>query len=188
MNPDDVSEALKCYHKAVFNPWKRSDAKWTSLVALEEFNALAAWSEKQKWSDKSPVIPEMDDVYKKNLDTEVRIVLMWDADNTDIDLHVLEPSGEEIYYGHQRSQTGGLLSFDVTTGYGPEEFLHKNAPKGIYKVMTNYFASHQQKLTGPVTVTVTVFTNWARDNETSQILSLRLEKAKDKVSVGSIEV
>ena len=188
MNPDDVSEALKCYHKAVFNPWKRSDAKWTSLVALEEFNALAAWSEKQKWSDKSPVIPEMDDVYKKNLDTDVRIVLMWDADNTDIDLHVLEPSGEEIYYGHQRSQTGGLLSFDVTTGYGPEEFLHKNAPKGIYKVMTNYFASHQQKLTGPVTVTVTVFTNWARDNETSQILSLRLEKAKDKVSVGSIEV
>ncbi len=184
---DDVTEALENFKKAAFEPWPRRDARWTSLVALEEFNALAAWSDRQKWPDGAPTIPEIDSFYRKNLDTDLRIVLMWDADDTDIDLHVLEPSGEEIFYQHQRSQTGGLLSFDVTTGYGPEEFMHKCAPKGTYKIMTNYFASHQQKLTGPVTVTVTVFTNWARDNETSQILSLRLERAKDKVSVGKIK-
>ena len=183
----DVTEALENFKKAAFDPWQRRDARWTSLVALEEFNALASWSEQQKWPDGAPQIPEIDSFYRKNLDTDLRIVLMWDADNTDIDLHVLEPSGEEVFYQHQRSQTGGLLSFDVTTGYGPEEFMHKSAPKGVYKIMTNYFASHQQSLTGPVTVTVTVFSNWARENETSQILSLRLEKAKDKVSVGSIE-
>ena len=187
-NAKDVTEALECFKKAAFDPWKRRDALWTSLVALEEFNALAAWSAKQSWDDEAPVIPELDVKFRKNLDTDVRIVLMWDADNTDIDLHVLEPSGEEVFYSHKLSQTGGMISFDVTTGYGPEEFLHKKAPKGTYQIMTNYFASHQQKMTGPVTVTVTVFTNWARDNETSQILSLRLEKAKDKVKVGSIEV
>ena len=187
-NARDVTEALECFKKAAFDPWKRRDALWTSLVALEEFNALATWSDHQKWGDDKPVIPEIDKKFLKNLDTDVRIVLMWDADNTDIDLHVLEPSGEEVFYSHKLSQTGGMISFDVTTGYGPEEFLHKKAPKGTYQIMTNYFASHQQKLTGPVTVTVTVFTNWARDNETSQILSLRLEKAKDKVKVGSIDI
>ena len=184
----DVTEALECFKKAAFDPWKRRDALWTSLVALEEFNALATWSENQTWGEDKPVIPEIDKKFRKNLDTDVRIVLMWDADNTDIDLHVLEPSGEEVFYSHKLSQTGGMISFDVTTGYGPEEFLHKKAPKGTYKIMTNYFASHQQSLTGPVTVTVTVFTNWARENEKSQILSLRLEKAKDKVSVGSIDI
>ena len=184
----DAAEALECFKKAAFDPWKRSDAKWTSLVSLEEFNALATWCEKQKWPDGAPAVPEIDSFYRKNLDTDLRIVMMWDADSTDIDLHVLEPSGEEIYFQHQRSQTGGLLSFDVTTGYGPEEFMHKCAPKGVYKILAHYFASHQQKLTGAVTVTVTVFTDWARDNETSQILSLRLEKAKDKAIVGKIEV
>ena len=59
---------------------------------------------------------------------------------------------------------------------------------GQYKIMTNYFASHQQSLTGPVTVTATVFTNWGRDDEKSQIMSLRLEKAKDKNVIGSITV
>ena len=31
----------------------------------------------------------------KNLDTDVRIVLTWDADQTDVDLWVTEPSGEK---------------------------------------------------------------------------------------------
>lgn len=188
MSATDAEEALELFKKAAFTPWLRSDALWTSLVALEEFNALAAWCGRQNWNEKAPVIPKIDDKFQKLLDTDLRIVLMWDADNTDIDLHVLEPSGEEVYYRHQLSLTGGMISHDVTTGYGPEEFLHKTAPAGTYKIMSNYYASHQQKLTGPVTVTATVFTNWGRENETSQTMSLRLEKAKDKVKIGSIDV
>ena len=63
-------------------------------------------------------------------------------DETDIDLHVLEPGGEEAYYGHRRTSSGGFVSEDVTTGYGPEEYLRKTSEKGVYKVMANYFASH----------------------------------------------
>ena len=184
----DAEEALECFKKAVFTPSKRHDGIYTAIVALEEFNALAAWCEREKWPDGSPKIPEMDEGYRKNLDTDLRIVMMWDADDTDIDLHVLEPSGEEVYYGHRRSVSGGMNSDDVTTGYGPEEYLHKKAPAGVYRIMSNYFASHQQKLTGPVTVTATVFTNWGRANEASQTMSLRLERARDKVAIGAIEV
>ena len=187
MRAEDAELALKYFYKTAFDIWEGYDEKNIALVAIEEFNALAAWTKWQNWPNGAPVIPAIDEKFNKLLDTDLRVIIRWDTDSTDIDLHVLEPSGEEVFYQHQRSQTGGLLSFDVTTGYGPEEFMHKAAPKGVYKIMTNYFASHQQKLTGPVTVTVTVFTNWARDNESSQILSLRLERAKDKVSVGSIE-
>ncbi|MBQ9816817.1 MAG: DUF2135 domain-containing protein, partial [Proteobacteria bacterium] len=185
----DAKEALELFHKAAFTSWERSDAIYTSVVALEELNALIAWCERQKWpDDKSPKIPEFDPKFRKLLDLDLRIVLMWDADDTDIDLHVLEPSGEEVFYRNKRSQTGAMLSYDVTTGYGPEEYLHKKAPAGEYKIMSNYFASHQQKLTGNVTVTATVFTNWGRENEASQTMSLRLEKAKEHVRIGSIKV
>ncbi len=185
----DAKEALELFHKAAFTSWERSDAIYTSVVALEELNELIAWCERQKWpDDKSPKIPEFDPKFRKLLDLDLRIVLMWDADDTDIDLHVLEPSGEEVFYQNKRSQTGAMLSYDVTTGYGPEEYLHKKAPAGEYKIMSNYFASHQQKLTGNVTVTATVFTNWGRENEASQTMSLRLEKAKEHVRIGFIKV
>ena len=29
----------------------------------------------------------------------MRVVLAWDADATDVDLHVIDPNGDEVYYG-----------------------------------------------------------------------------------------
>ena len=58
----------------------------------------------------------------KNLDCDVRIVLTWDADLTDVDLWVTEPSGEKCFYDHNRTTIGGMLCRDFTQGYGPEEY------------------------------------------------------------------
>ena len=188
-NADDIAAALANYHKTAFTAWDRDNALWTALVAIEELNALVAWSGRQTWPEgKAPKVPEMDDVYRKLLDLDVRIALAWDTDNTDVDLHVLEPDGEEAFYQHQRTSTGGLVSHDVTTGYGPEEYLKKDAAKGAYKVLANYFGSRQQTLLGPATVTATVFTNWGRADEKRQVLSLRLDKVKDKVPIGEVTV
>ncbi len=189
VNTADVAEAMANYHRTAFSAWKRESAVWTAIVAIEELNALVAWSERQKWPEgKAPKAPEMDEAYRKLLDLDVRIALAWDTDNTDVDLHVLEPDGEEAYYQHKRTSTGGFLTHDVTTGYGPEEYLKKDAAKGVYKVLANYYGSRQQTLLGPATVTATVFTNWGRADEKRQILSLRLDKVKDKVPIGDVTV
>ena len=184
-NAADVTEAMANYHKTAFTAWKREGAVWTAMVAIEELNALV----RQKWPEgNAPKVPEMEEVYRKLLDLDVRIALAWDTDNTDVDLHVLEPDGEEAFYKHQRTSTGGFLTHDVTTGYGPEEYLKKDAAKGVYKVLANYYGSRQQTLLGPATVTATVFTNWGRADEKRQILSLRLDKVKDKVPIGDVTV
>ncbi|CAB9521611.1 expressed unknown protein [Seminavis robusta] len=76
--------------------------------------------------------------------------LAWDTDHTDVDLHVVEPSTEEVYYSHKRGQ-GSLLSRDFTDGYGPEVYLGRqgHAAKGEYEVHAKYYASHQDSaLTG----------------------------------------
>ncbi|MGN0847151.1 MAG: VIT domain-containing protein [Kiritimatiellia bacterium] len=188
-NAADIEEALAFYHKTAFTPWKVDSGVWTAVVAIEELNALAAWVERQDWTGaKRPVVPEFEADYRRNLDTDVRIAMEWDVDNTDVDLHVLEPDGEEAYYGHRRTSSGGYVSHDVTTGYGPEEYLKKTGAAGEYRVLVNYYGSRQQTLLGPATVTATVFTNWGRANETRQTLSLRLEKVKDKVPVGTVQI
>ena len=80
------------------------------------------------------------------------------------------------------------MSEDVTTGYGPEEYLKKDLETGVYRVLTNYYASHQTTLTGATTVQATVYTDWGTDREKMQILTLRLDKPKDKVTVGEIRL
>ena len=46
---------------------------------------------------------------------DVQVTVTWDADS-DLDLHVVEPSGEEIFYGHPVSATGGQLDLDSNAG------------------------------------------------------------------------
>ena len=150
-------------------------------------NALVAWIGRQEWKDgDKPVIPDYDKKFRDNLDTDIRIVMAWDADATDIDLHVVEPGGEEAFYGHNRTARGGLVSRDITDGYGPEEYLLHKAPAGKYAVKAKYYGSRQQTLVGPATVTATVFTDWGRAAQQVQTLTLRLDKPHDLVDIGQI--
>lgn len=190
---DKLEEAMKFFAKAAFMDFsrrstRRSNDFQVAIIALEELNGLISWCEVQKWSGTAkPCVPEFDKAYRRDLPVDVRIVLSWDADQTDIDLHVLEPNGEEAFYGHRRTAEGGFVSEDVTTGYGPEEYMVKEAQEGAYKVLSNYFASHQTALTGATTVSATVYTNWGRANEKMQVLTLRLDKPKDKHMIGEVK-
>ena len=192
-NAAALTEAMALLKEAAFTNFarrsgRRSNDRQVSIVALEELNALIAWCNAVTWPDAArPTVPEMDAAYRRDLPTKIRIVLSWDADETDIDLHVLEPDGEEAYYGHRRTSSGGFVSEDVTTGYGPEEYLRKEG-LGTFKVLSNYFASHQTALTGATTVTATVYTDWGTAAEKIKILTLRLDKPKDKHLIGEITV
>jgi hypothetical protein len=69
----------------------------------------------------------------------VQITLTWDQ-SVDLDLHVVEPSAEEIYFGHSVSATGGKLDRDRTCNNpgsrDPENIFWPNsgAPSGTYTV------------------------------------------------------
>lgn len=46
---------------------------------------------------------------------ELRVTLSWDT-ATDVDLHVVEPGGSEIYYSNRTSANGGQLDLDSNAG------------------------------------------------------------------------
>ena len=113
-------------------------------------------------------------------------MLTWDADMTDVDLWVTEPSGEKCFYGHNRTTIGGMMSRDFTQGYGPEEYNLRRAMPGQYKIQANYYGSSQASLVGPCTVQATVITDFGRTTEKRQYLTLRLTTTKDVVDIGSV--
>ncbi|MFZ6778114.1 YfaP family protein [Undibacterium sp. Ji83W] len=71
----------------------------------------------------------------------LRVVLSWDSDGTDLDLHVISPDGQHVFYGNRVVDNGGALDVDVTTGYGPEIYANTAPPKGTYHVYVNYYGS-----------------------------------------------
>ncbi|WP_375448315.1 YfaP family protein [uncultured Fibrella sp.] len=65
--------------------------------------------------------------------------------NVDMDLHVIDPKGNEIYYGRKSTSDGGQLDVDCkcsSCGQGPNENIFWPDGKGIkgtYKYWVEYF-------------------------------------------------
>jgi Vault protein inter-alpha-trypsin domain/Uncharacterized protein conserved in bacteria (DUF2135) len=122
-----------------------------------------------------------------NLPVDVRIVLNWNSGNSDMDLWVTDPLNEKCYYQNSTTKCGGRISNDFTSGYGPEQFLLKVAPKGNYKIQLHYYGDAIQKLSGGTTVVAQLYTNYGRPNQVKKIISLQLNKnATEGVLVGQL--
>ncbi len=118
----------------------------------------------------------------------LRVVLSWDADNTDVDLWVTDPAGETAIYSHPRTRIGGHLSRDFTGGYGPEVFTLARAQPGTYVVEAHYFGDRVQKLTGAATLQAEFLTGFATSASARQVATRRLEGDGDRIEVGRFTV
>ncbi|MFH1808975.1 MAG: DUF2135 domain-containing protein, partial [Pseudomonadota bacterium] len=177
---EDYPRALELLTHVVMNRWDRFDE--IEVIALMELNRMIPRA-KKKGVTQIPLDPRL----IKNLDVDTRIVMTWDADLTDMDLWVIEPSGEKAYYGHNRTTIGGLVSRDFTQGYGPEEYVLKKAMHGEYTVQTNFFGSSAQSMIGAVTLQLDIYTNYGRPNEQKKSVTLRLTDRKETFTVGTVE-
>lgn len=120
---------------------------------------------------------------------DLRIVIDWNIDNTDIDLWVTDPHGFKVYYSNPLSPSGGAITRDVTTGFGPENFAQKKAIPGTYIIQVQQYGSSSQKVRvhGAAMVKATVFTNYGNKNEKSEEMMVRLDQNKDVVDIGKFK-
>lgn len=115
---------------------------------------------------------------------KIRIVLAWDTDHTDVDLHVVTPNGEHAWYGQRTIPSGGSIDIDATDGYGPEIFATPNAQHGMYQVYANYFGGSNGE--NAITVCkVMIITNENTPNEKQQVFNVPLRKAGELTMVKS---
>jgi tetratricopeptide (TPR) repeat protein len=108
------------------------------------------------------------------LPVDVRVVLNWNKNDTDIDLWLTDPTGEKGFYGNSRTKIGGRISNDFTSGYGPEQFMIKKAIKGKYKIEVNYYGDRQINISGPTTVTAEIYTRYATGKQQRKVIVLPL--------------
>ncbi|MDB5087649.1 MAG: TonB-dependent Receptor Plug Domain protein [Mucilaginibacter sp.] len=124
----------------------------------------------------------------KALPVDIRIVMDWNMNNTDIDLWVTGPNNEKCYYSHNRTEIGGRISHDMTQGFGPEQFLLKNAIKGTYKIEINYYGDRQATIAGPTTIMAELFTHYGTPQEKKEIIVLQMKKESNgTVYIGDLD-
>ena len=150
-------------------------------VIVTELNCLVALNKNLNTSriEKKLIFP---------MPVNIRVVINWNMNNTDIDLHVKDPNGETCFYSHKRTALGGRISQDITQGYGPEQFLLKNAVKGKYEVFVNYFGDSQVKAEGPSTVMLEIFTDYSDGSQQRKVVCLQLSKESKKEKDGLVKV
>lgn len=137
---------------------------------------------------KSIKTDKLDKKYLDKMPVEIRIILNWNQMDTDIDLHVIEPTGEECYYGHRDTQSGARFSKDFTQGYGPEQYLLRNAVKGKYTIKTNYFGERTLTQNGPTTVMVEIYTTKANGKTVRTLQTIQLGKVKENQNLAEITI
>ena len=173
--------AIDTLREVVVRPWHGRFPE-IELITLAELNAIVATAGQKL--DVSRIDPRL----LKNLPLDLRVVLTWDADNTDIDLWVTDPNGERAYYGNRLTYQGGRMSLDFTGGYGPEEFSLKHAKPGKYKVEAQFYGNRQQVVAGATTLELKLATGFGTPRQKEQSVTLRLRDRGEIVAVGEFEV
>lgn len=108
-----LQKAADALYEVAKNEWDGRFAE-VGLIALTELNALIA-THPNKID-----ISRFDQRLLRNLPVDLRVVLNWDADNTDMDLWVTDPNGERAYYGSQQQLISGsvTLRLALITDFG----------------------------------------------------------------------
>jgi uncharacterized protein YfaP (DUF2135 family) len=77
---------------------------------------------------------------------DIQVTLSWDRDS-DVDLHVVAPGNDELYYGRRQSPSGGQLDLDSNAGCSIDGVRNENitwpvgrAPRGVYTVRVDYWS------------------------------------------------
>lgn len=174
-------KAVEALYEVVSHPWNNRFPE-VELIALAEMNAVIATARQPV--DTGSIDPRL----LRNLPLDLRVILTWDADNTDIDLWVTDPNGEKAYFGHRLTYQGGNMSRDYTGGYGPEEFSLKQAKPGKYKVEANFYGQRQQVVAGATTLQLKLQTRFGTGEQQEQDVTLRLKGAREVVMVGEFDV
>ncbi|CAF0848965.1 unnamed protein product [Rotaria sordida] len=169
-----ITEISDLFKNVIFGEWNNRFVE-IEVTTLHEFNWFLFEYHQQKQISNS-----VDQRLIRHLSVGLRIVMVWDTNDLDVVLHVIEPTGEECYYSHKNTAIGSMISRDFTSGYEPEEYLIRKSVKDTYTVREKYFANHQQSLTSATTIMAHIYKYYGQTNQQKEIVTLRLNITHDQ--------
>jgi uncharacterized protein YfaP (DUF2135 family) len=122
------------------------------------------------------------------LRAKLRIICSWDAPEAEVDMHIITPDGQHVFYADPLLKEGGGLDVDSVDGPGPEMFTTITPIHGVYHLYINYWGNldnsgynfDQSKLVKPIiTAQVTLLFNENSVDEKRESFIIPLRKIGD---------
>jgi tetratricopeptide (TPR) repeat protein len=176
----NYNEAIRYLYKVVKEPY---DGRFEGIncIALNEINNIIAQH------PRNLNYAHIDKAFIKKMPVDIRIVLNWDTDDTDVDLWITEPDGEKCMYSYPLTQNGGRISNDFTQGYGPEEYMIHAAKHGTYHIQAHYYGDHRPSVNGKATLSIQLFKQYGTTFQYKREITRRLNVTDDVVDLGEFE-
>ncbi len=180
--------AIIYYEIAIHAQWDPRFGEFKKIATLDYLNMLSKLNSNSTFSDYSSSRIENLKKEFKDIEMDLMVTISWNTDNTDIDLHIIEPTGEECFYSHPDTKIGGHMTKDVTQGYGPEMYTLKTAKKGKYTIRAKYYSSNRNRASARTKVYATIYENWGKKNEkvTKKVISLKDNKEMHDIGIISL--
>ena len=176
----NYNEAVNQLYKVITGSW---DGRFGDIkaIVINEMNAIISAHKDQVNTS------AVDTRFIYPMPVDVRIVIGWNTDNSDVDLWVTDPRNEKCFYSHSETGIGGKISRDITGGYGPEEFQLKKALQGNYKIEVNLFGDSRQTMGGPISIKAEMFTDFGKPSQKREVINFRVTTNSEVVKIGSLK-
>jgi len=185
---EKVELAIFYYELALAGEWRGQLQDFKTIVGLDYLMLLQdIKNKKQNVSFPSFAeqrIVSLRDTYIKE-EPDLMITIAWNTDATDIDLHVIEPSGEKCFYKNKKTRSGGKITQDVTQGYGPEMYIQPKMQKGKYKIKADFFRSNPNRASARTKVYATIYQHLGKPNAKvlRKVVTLQEDKKMQNIAV-----
>ncbi|MFK7767684.1 MAG: hypothetical protein AB8B55_10725 [Mariniblastus sp.] len=187
----EADMALIYYEIALGGSFQRQGSEFKQIVSAEYMHLLGKIKSGEMKSTAKEFASARLDSLKKTLkfdSADLVITMLWNTDQTDVDLHVTEPNGEECSYENKKTRSGGKITSDITTGFGPEMYTNPNAPSGKYDIKVKYYSNSQSRTELRNKVHLLIYRGLGTDGQRLTRRTVRLKKVGDKESVATIGV
>lgn len=158
LGDDGMYHESSSYHRVKFEVVSGGGEVEDEMISADENNqALTYWTLGESDEEQKVKVTVIDVITEKEIsepvyftatteEAQITIRLDWSkhSGNTDIDLHVVDPYGEEIAYYNMYSSSGGYLDRDDVVGPGPEHVRWTDAPAGTYKIYVHYYPNEEE--------------------------------------------
>ncbi|MGK0390666.1 MAG: hypothetical protein ACI94Y_003426 [Maribacter sp.] len=182
--------ALIYYEIAISTNWDSRFGEFKKIAGLDYMNFLKNNVESPSFKLKDFAKEKMKNLAKdiNQNDADLLVTISWNTDNTDIDLHVKEPTGEVCFYQNKVTKIGGTITQDVTQGYGPEMYILNTAKKGKYEIKVNYYSSDANRNSTRTKIYATIYKNWGKKNEEIIKKVVTLKEGKEMQDILVVEL
>jgi tetratricopeptide (TPR) repeat protein len=148
-----LAEAARDWEIVLARDWKRHDTQTKRVAAYHYGRMLASLAKHPRLTSAEVAALEArrrELRQREKLEPlDYQLTTHWNSDGTDIDLWVVEPSGEKCFYGNPTTSLGGEHHWDITDGLGPELYHARQSTPGTYFVLVHYFGNNSARYVVP---------------------------------------